>query len=329
LKDELQPGQSIELLQALHIVTRDGGINQDSRRKLKQVLHLARFIEPLIKECLQRQVPLSIVDHGAGKAYLGFLLYDLYLKAQASALKAKGLPVQVWGIEQRPALVEQCTTLAAELGFEGMQFLKLDTAEAFSSTALPAKVEIVTALHACDTATDDALHFALTRRATHVVLVPCCQAEVARSLRQYKSVMIGQTPLAELWRHPIHTRELGASLTNVLRCLSLEAAGYSVTVTELVGWEHSLKNELIIATLRQSGGAKATTAADTEARVRKDVGQDAQSGPTDAYSANQTSPLPKPRRNKAAEAKLIQLLETFGLTELKNRFLPESLNHHD
>jgi hypothetical protein len=80
-----------------------------------------------------------------------------------------------------------------------------------------------------------------------MVLVPCCQAEVSRKLNLDKARSLSRTPLAELWRHPIHTRELGSQLTNVLRCLYLEASGYQVTVTELVGWEHSLKNELIIA----------------------------------------------------------------------------------
>jgi len=80
-----------------------------------------------------------------------------------------------------------------------------------------------------------------------MVLVPCCQAELAACLRQNKALSLARTPLAELWRHPLHTRELGSQITNVLRCLYLEARGYQVTVTELVGWEHSLKNELILA----------------------------------------------------------------------------------
>ena len=80
-----------------------------------------------------------------------------------------------------------------------------------------------------------------------MVLVPCCQAEVARTLNAGKALSLNRTPLAELWRHPLHTREMGSQITNVLRCLYLEASGYQVTVTELVGWEHSLKNELIIA----------------------------------------------------------------------------------
>src|SRR3954465_14848667 len=78
--DEIRPGQSIELLKELHILTRDGKMNQDSRRKLKQVYHLYQFIEPLLQELVQRRPDLQLVDHGAGKSYLGFILYDLFFK---------------------------------------------------------------------------------------------------------------------------------------------------------------------------------------------------------------------------------------------------------
>jgi hypothetical protein len=118
-----------------------------------------------------------------------------------------------------------------------------------TSTELPAQIDVVTALHACDTATDDAIAFGLAKQARHMVLVPCCQAEVAGVLRKHKALeRCRATPLSELWRHPLHTREFGSQITNVLRCLQLEAHGYQVTVTELVGWEHSMKNELILAT---------------------------------------------------------------------------------
>ena len=98
--------------------------------------------------------------------------------------------------------------------------------------------------------------------ASSIVLVPCCQAEVAAELRKHKQQAL-KHPIAELWRHPIHTREFGSHVTNVLRCLQLEAHGYDVTVTELVGWEHSMKNELIIARFqpdrpRQRAGERLT-----------------------------------------------------------------------
>jgi hypothetical protein len=131
-----------------------------------------------------------------------------------------------------------------------MSFLNLSVAESIVSDQLPQKIDIVTALHACNTATDDAIHFALKKQARFIVLVPCCQAEVASVLKKNKSRTLAKNALTEIWRHPLHTREFGSQVTNVLRCLQLEAHGYQVNVTELVGWEHSMKNELIIATFK-------------------------------------------------------------------------------
>ena len=238
---EIRPGQSIELLKELHILTRDGKMNQDSRRKLKQVYHLFQFIEPLLQESLSDHADLTLVDHGAGKSYLGFLLYDLFFKESAKQGK-------IWGIETRDDLVTRSQVLAEQLGFSGMSFLNQSVIESIASEALPDRIDIVTALHACDTATDDAIRFALQKRAKHIVLVPCCQAEVASILRKNKSKALNNSVLSELWRHPLHTREFGSQITNVLRCLQLESHGYQVSVTELVGWEHSMKNELILAT---------------------------------------------------------------------------------
>ena len=237
---ELRPGQSIELLKELHILTREGKLNQDSRRKLKQVYHLFQFIEKLLTELpAKADAGLRLADHGAGKSYLGFILYDLYFKGQAQS--------HIYGIETRADLVDKSRDLAARLGFERMTFLNLSVADSMQSAALPSQIDVVTALHACDTATDDAIAFGLEKHARAMVLVPCCQAEVARQLNQGKALSLKRTPLAELWRHPLHARELGSQITNVLRCLYLEACGYQVTVTELVGWEHSMKNELILA----------------------------------------------------------------------------------
>lgn len=246
---EIRPQQSIELLKELHILTRDGKLNQDSRRKLKQVYHLFQFIETLLGELQAERetgaaesTEITLADHGAGKSYLGFIIYDLFLKRMSTG--------HIYGVESRPELVEKSRELAQRLGFERMSFVNLSVAESAQSQRLPTHIDVVTALHACDTATDDAIAFGLQKQARYMVLVPCCQAEVARKLSSGKALALSRTPLAELWRHPLHTREMGSQITNVLRCLWLEASGYHVTVTELVGWEHSLKNELIIARYR-------------------------------------------------------------------------------
>lgn len=247
---DIRPGQSVELLKELHILTRDGRMNQDSRRKLKQVYHLYQFIERLLLELSASGNGPLLADHGAGKSYLGFVLYDLFFKQRDGG--------HIYGVETRSELVQRSRELAIRLGFARMSFLNLSAADAADAQTLPDQIDMVTALHACDTATDDAIAFGLRKRARFMVLVPCCQAEVAGCLRQSKALSLARTPLAELWRHPLHTREMGSQLTNVLRCLYLEACGYQVTVTELVGWEHSLKNELIIA--RHTGQPKRSAA---------------------------------------------------------------------
>mgnify|MGYP001175536140 FL=1 len=259
LAPEIRPGQSIELLKELHILTRDGKLNQDSRRKLKQVYHLLQFIEKLLDELPPSPQGITLADHGAGKSYLGFIIYDLCFKALAAG--------HIYGIETRAELVQKSRELAGRLGFERMRFLNLSVAQAAQSHELPERFDVVTALHACDTATDDAIAFGLQKRARFMVLVPCCQAEVARTLNAGKALSLNRTPLAELWRHPLHTREMGSQITNVLRCLYLEASGYQVTVTELVGWEHSMKNELIIA--RYTGQKKRSAAERLQAIVEQ------------------------------------------------------------
>lgn len=240
---ELRPGQSIELLKELHILTRDGRMNQDSQRKLKQVYHLFQFIEPLLNEISAAQPDINLVDHGAGKSYLGFILYDLFFKSRQDNS-------HIYGVDTRDDLVQKSRALAARLGFSRMSFVNLSAAASIASEQLPAHIDIVSALHACNTATDDAIHFALKKRAKFVVLVPCCQAEVATIFNKHKGAALAKNALTEIWRHPLHTREFGSQITNVLRCLQLEAHGYQVKVTELIGWEHSMKNELIIATYK-------------------------------------------------------------------------------
>ena len=141
LLSELRPGQSIELLQELHILTRDGRLNQDSRRKLKQVYHLFNFIEPLLAELSADGHSPSLADHGAGKSYLGFILYDLYFKALSRG--------HIYGIETRSELVQKSRELAQRLGFGRMSFLNLSVAESAQSDELPGRIDVVTALHAC------------------------------------------------------------------------------------------------------------------------------------------------------------------------------------
>ncbi len=235
---DLWPGQSVPLLKALHILTRNGGLNADSRRKLKQVQHLAQLIKPAIDAALAQKDQPVLADLGAGKSYLGFILYDLYF-----APAGRG---RVIAVETRADLIATAGKIAAESGFARMDFVQGAIAGADVGP-----VDIVTALHACDTATDEAILFALRHDARHIALVPCCQAEVARQLETAKG------PLDQLWRHPVQRRAFGAHLTNVLRGLYLEAHGYKVRVTEFTGFEHTQKNELILGERHQRSNPRA------------------------------------------------------------------------
>jgi hypothetical protein len=231
VRRELVPGTSAELLKELHLLTRAGDLNADSLRKLKQVNHLAGLLAPALDDVLARFGEPVVADCGAGKSYLGFVLYELFLRPAG-----KGT---LLAVESRPDLARAGAERARRLGFDRLRFVEAPIAEA----PLPDRVHVVSALHACDTATDDALAVAIRHNADHVAVVPCCQAEVARQLAEADR----PAPLlAPLFAHPWHRREFGSHLTNVVRALALEASGYKVTVTELTGWEHSVKNELIL-----------------------------------------------------------------------------------
>jgi hypothetical protein len=222
---------SIELLKDLHLLTRDGHLNADARRKLKQIRHLVGLIRPALDDLLSRHADPMMVDCGAGKSYLGALLYELVVGPAGRGT--------ITAIEARPELSEQAASRAARFGQARFRV----ATGAIASIELPARPNLVTALHACDTATDDALLLAIRQGADYVAVVPCCQAEIARQLEDARP---SDPAIASLFAHALHRRELGSHLTNVVRALALEAHGYKVTVTELVGWEHAAKNELIL-----------------------------------------------------------------------------------
>src|SRR3954462_13128974 len=133
---DLWPGQSVPLLKALHILTQNGGLNADSRRKLKQVQHLARLVKPAIDAALAEKDQPLLADLGAGKSYLGFILYDLYFGPAGRG--------RVAAVETRPELIAAARKIAGESGFERMDFVQGSIAEAELGP-----VDIVTALHAC------------------------------------------------------------------------------------------------------------------------------------------------------------------------------------
>ncbi len=232
VRRELLPNQSTALLRELHLLTREGHLNADALRKLKQVNHLVGLLQPALDDLFARHETPRIVDVGSGSGYLPFVLYELFLKDTDRG--------RLLAVEARPELVSKARERARTL-----EFARFDVAQGqIDAAEYPERIHLLTALHACDTATDDALAVALRHKADWVALVPCCQAEVAAQLKA--SPKSASPEMAALFEHAWHRREFGSHLTNVVRALVLEASGYQVTVTELAGWEHSLKNELIL-----------------------------------------------------------------------------------
>src|SRR3954471_9856862 len=140
VRRELAPGQSVELLKELHLVGRDGALHADSLRKLKQVNHLAHLVEPSVRDVLARHPEPIIVDAGAGNAYLGFVLYELFLRDTSAVL---------YSVETRAELVGRGEERARRLGFERMRFLHAAIGQA--PEQLPGRIHLLLALHACDT----------------------------------------------------------------------------------------------------------------------------------------------------------------------------------
>lgn len=161
------------------------------------------------------------------------MIWDKYLKRL-------GDKVSFFTLETRKELNTRSVKIAQNIGIPNFHALQGRAHECLEQ--LPHAVDFLLALHACDTATDEAILLALQKEIPFVALVPCCQAEVARKLQGLPQ----NHELYQVWRHAIHRREFGSHLTNVVRCLVLEAHGYKVRTTEFTGLEHSLKNEVIV-----------------------------------------------------------------------------------
>ena len=230
--DALFPeGDATPLLKAVGLVRPDGSASADAHRKLKQVNHLMTLLQPALTDVFERHPWPTIVDFGSGKSALSLVL--------ASAWPHRHGRGELLAVEQRLDLMQKADAAARQASMTSLRTVP----SSILAADLPDRIHFGFALHACDVATDHALVRSINAHADYIAVVPCCQAELGRQLQDLKH----GTGLPALWHRPWHRREFGAHLTNVLRVLALQCRGYQVTVTELAGWEHAVKNELIIA----------------------------------------------------------------------------------
>ena len=217
-------------LHELKITDEKGNVTHNSQDKYKQINHYIELLSPLIKSLPKSDI-LKVVDMGAGKGYLTFALYD-YL-TNVLQLKAS-----VTGIEFRKDLVALCNDIAKKSNFS---LLKFQEGTILDSDTTQANVLI--ALHACDTATDDAIFKGITAQADLIVVAPCCHKQIRRELEKHKT----KNDLDFLIKHGIFLERHAEMLTDGIRSIILEYFGYSTKVFEFISGEHTAKNVMIVA----------------------------------------------------------------------------------
>jgi SAM-dependent methyltransferase len=194
--------------------------------KYRQVHRFIEALAPMLKTTRSGEA-LHIVDMGCGKGYLTFALHE-FLRAHDRC------PITL-GIERRGALVQQANNIARQLGDPDIKFIEGEIGE-----INPESVDVLIALHACDTATDDAIYQGIKQRARWIVVSPCCQHELRPQIK-------APAGLEPLFKHGIQIDRMTESVTDTLRCLYLEGCGYRPRILEFVGAEHTAKNLLIVA----------------------------------------------------------------------------------
>jgi len=214
-------------LRELGVVTAEWKVRSDMQDKFKQINHYVELVDDVLKTAKLPENFL-IADMGSGKGYLTFALYD-HLK------NTTPLPFRMIGVELRPALVNSCNEIAAASGFETLSFVPGSIEEA----AMP-EINVLIALHACDTATDEAIYRGISAKAEVIMVAPCCHKQIRKQINP-------ENVLAEITRHGIFEERQSETLTDTIRALILEAYGYKTSVIEFIATEHTPKNVMITA----------------------------------------------------------------------------------
>lgn len=228
-KERLLPPDSQAWLSALGITTGTGAIKTGMAAKHRQIHKFVEVLSHLVADApLPTDRALKMVDMGCGKGYLTFAAWDFFNRVA-------GRPTEVLGIEVREELVRACNRVAGETGRDSLSFVS----GSIESADLPS-FDVLIALHACDTATDDALARGIAAEATLIVVAPCCQKELRPQLK-------ASPVLAPALRHGIFQERHAEFATDALRALLLEWAGYETKVFEFISTEHTGKNTMITA----------------------------------------------------------------------------------
>jgi SAM-dependent methyltransferase len=226
-------GKPCAFLIEMGVMTGSGTVRPARYHKFKQVNRFLELVNDVVPS-LPASECLNIIDFGCGKSYLTFALHYLLTEIH-------GREVRIIGLDRRADVIAQCSALTAKLNLSGLSFRKQEIAK-LPKLESGAQLDLVVALHACDTATDDAIAQAIRRQAGIILAVPCCQHEVAQA-------MTGDA-LQGIARHGILKERFAAIATDAIRAEILEEQGYQTQVVEFIDLEHTAKNVLIRAVKR-------------------------------------------------------------------------------
>lgn len=291
----LLPGESPVLLRALGLLHRDASMPPAQVRKYFQINHMVATLRPALRELSGRYGPLNLIDAGCGRSYLSLLLAECFREREGAP---DGAPLRILGIDRDPAVIEQCRRrataagLEASSGFLAASLRDVDAAEAWRrSFGEPAEIHGVVALHACDTATCDAIALGVRLAVPLIAVAPCCQAELGRGWAGLADAR--QTgAFAPIWGAPQLRRQLAAQLTDAMRVQLLEAVGYEVRPTEFVPSEHTPKNTLLRAMRRCDRDDAAWERYDALVAATGGVGLGLATSLRGAVKDGRSSPLP-------------------------------------
>lgn len=244
----LKEGIPVPFLVELGVMTKEGKIHNQKYDKFRQINRFLEFVDDILPEILKpvsskeegQTRPLEITDFGCGKSYLTFALYH-YL------VVLKGLKTNIKGLDLKKDVINHCNDLAKKCGYESLIFSTGDIAEYRDSKKDSLEpLDLIITLHACDTATDYALAYAVEHKARSILSVPCCQHEINSQLKKQNSMEI----LNPLLKHGIIKERFSALVTDVLRVEALESVGYKTQLLEFIDMENTPKNLMIRGVLK-------------------------------------------------------------------------------
>ena len=241
----LPPADAAPLLRALGLLRADATMPPPQVRKYFQVNHMVALLGPALRELRAKHETIRIVDAGCGRSYLTLVLAWV-------ARHTWGRRLEVTGVDRNPAIIDECRRRAELAGLDDVARFEVGAVSASDAHGAHG----VIALHACDTATCDAIALGVGAGAEVIAVAPCCQAELARAWAQLAERGLAGA-FAPVWGAPHLRREMAALVTDTMRTLLLRACGYDTLAMEFVPSEHTRKNTLIRAMGRGAAGAEA------------------------------------------------------------------------